>query len=244
MKVVSWFSAGAASAVACKMLLTKGHDITVARIVIDNEHPDNNRFAADCAKWFGRPIVELRSDRYRDCWEVWEKRRFLVGPSGALCTTEMKKMVRQDYTVATDPDAQAFGYTSEELDRARKFRANNPEVRFLTPLIDAGLSKSDCLAMIQNAGIELPAMYRLGYHNNNCIGCVKGGAGYWNKIRVDFPDVFDRMARLERTLGRTICKVGSERVYLDALPADAGKHENSDIDCSLLCVMAEQEMAP
>ncbi len=55
--------------------------------------------------------------------------------------------------------------------------------------------------MIERAGIELPAMYKLGYRNNNCIGCPKGGMGYWNKIRVDFPEVFERMAALQRELG-------------------------------------------
>lgn len=35
-------------------------------------------------------------------------------------------------------------------------------------------------------------MYDLGYANNNCIGCVKGGIGYWNKIRIDFPEESDR----------------------------------------------------
>ena len=43
--------------------------------------------------------------------------------------------------------------------------------------------------MLQNAGIELPEMYKLGYQHNNCIGCVKSsGAGYWNKIKIDFPE--------------------------------------------------------
>ena len=32
----------------------------------------------------------------------------------------------------------------------------------------------------------------MGYNNNNCIGCIKGGMGYWNKIRVDFPEVFEK----------------------------------------------------
>ena len=36
-----------------------------------------------------------------------------------------------------------------------------------------------------------PLMYDLGYPNNNCIGCVKGGMGYWNHIRKDFPEVFE-----------------------------------------------------
>ena len=41
-------------------------------------------------------------------------------------------------------------------------------------------------------------MYDMGYPNNNCIGCVKGGMGYWNHIRKDFPEVFDSRAKLER----------------------------------------------
>ena len=38
----------------------------------------------------------------------------------------------------------------------------NPEVNIIVPLIDKGLTKSDCLAMIQDAGIDLPEMYKLG----------------------------------------------------------------------------------
>jgi len=41
-------------------------------------------------------------------------------------------------------------------------------------------------------------MYKLGYHNNNCIGCVKGGMGLLETSKVDFPEHFDRMAKLER----------------------------------------------
>jgi hypothetical protein len=55
--------------------------------------------------------------------------------------------------------------------------------------------------MIERAGLMLPLMYRLGYHNANCIGCVKGGAGYWNKIRRDFPEDFEEMAQIEESIG-------------------------------------------
>ena len=85
-------------------------------------------------------------------------------------------------------------------------------------------------------------MYRMGYRNNNCIGCVKGGAGYWNKIRKDFPQVFARMAMVERSLGRTIIRKNGEQVYLDELPIDMGTHQDEpDIECSIFCQMAKQE---
>jgi hypothetical protein len=68
----------------------------------------------------------------------------------------------------------------------------------------------------------MPAMYQLGYRNNNCIGCVKGGIGYWNKIRRDFPEAFDRMAKAERAIGRKLFK--REGVYLDELDPARGNH--------------------
>ena len=62
-------------------------------------------------------------------------------------------------------------------------------------------------------------MYKLGYKNNNCIGCVKGQAGYWNKIRKDFPDVFDQMSK------------------------DLGNYKSEpDVECGIYCQMAEKEM--
>ena len=51
------------------------------------------------------------------------------------------------------------------------------------------------------------------------------------------------MARLERDLGARIVKLSRGRVYLDELPPDAGRHEDIDIECSVLCVAAEAEIA-
>lgn len=235
-RFVSWFSSGVASAVATKLALQKyGHDnFIIASCVIDNEHEDNNRFMKDCEKWFNHPIIQLRSKKYKDCWEVWQKTRYLSGIGGARCTTEMKKLVRQEFQKISD--VQIFGFTIEEVNRADRFKNNNPEVNLVTPLIEVSLSKKDCLIEIQKAGIEVPAMYRLGYNNNNCIGCVKGGAGYWNKIRKDFPDVFNRMAKLERDIGATITKYKGKRVYLDELPINAGaKMKEPDMECGLWC---------
>jgi hypothetical protein len=132
-----------------------------------------------------------------------------------------------------------FGYTAEEQARLDRFIDANNDVNIWTPLIDKGLSKEDCLAMLQNANIELPMMYRLGYHNNNCIGCVKGGMGYWNKIKVDFPEHFDRMAKLERFKSQTIFK---DR-YLDELkPEDGNYPQEQQIECSIFCQMAEEDI--
>lgn len=264
-RVLCWFSAGAASAVATKLAIAKHPErVEVYRIDPGSEHPDNERFAAACEAWFGHPITVAKSDRYTDTWDVWTNRRYLVGPTGAPCTAELKKRVR--YGIQRPDDVQVFGYTVEEQHRVNRFRDQHPGVDLWCPLIDAGLTKADCLAMVDRAGIELPVMYRLGYRNNNCIGCPKGGMGYWNKIRRDFPEVFDRMAALEVELGATVLRVnvptgetstaitdeGDEveivhRVTvplpLAELDPDRGNHQDEpDMDCSLLCAIAESEI--
>jgi hypothetical protein len=66
--------------------------------------------------------------------------------------------------------------------------------------------------------------------------------GYWNKIRVDFPETFERMAQLERTLDRSVIRSGGEPVFLDKLDPKRGNHQTElSIECSLLCQLAEEE---
>lgn len=248
-RIVCWFSCGAASAVATKMAIEANArsstplPLVVVRCRIAEEHEDNERFAVDCEKWFGVPISVLSSEKFGDSiYTVFEKERYIVGVAGAPCTRALKKRVREAFE--QPGDRQVFGYTAEEQGRVDNFIDANNHVDLWPILIDAGLMHADCVAMVGRAGIEIPAMYKLGYRNNNCIGCVKGGAGYWNKIRVDFPGAFDRMAKLEREIGASICKQDGERVFLDELSPHVGNYKaEPEVQCGIFCEMAEREIA-
>ena len=230
MRHLIWFSCGAASAVTAKLTLNDHPDALVVRCFVDNEHPDNNRFAQDCARWFNSKIIEIRSAKYKDCWDVWERERYLNGIHGAKCTLEMKKKPRQAFQQTGD--IQYFGFTAQEKHRAVRFTENNLEVDARFPLIDKGLSKRDCFRALLKAGIALPEMYRLGYFNANCVGCVKGGVGYWNKIRQDFPCVFKRTAQLERTIGASMINGR----YLDEIGPREGYLKDLELpECGLFC---------
>lgn len=243
-RVVCWFSCGKASAAATRLALDKYAGklpvvVAYCASVLATEHQDNLRFIKDCERWYGQPIELLYSDKYTDIYDVFERERWLVGPGGAKCTTVLKKKVRRAFE-EIETDIQVWGFTVEEQKRWEKFQANNFELTSEAPLIDAGYTRAQCSRLVSDAGIELPAMYALGYRNNNCIGCVKGGQGYWNKIRVDFPDVFERMSKVERKLNAAICKkyVGKKRVrvFLDELDPKAGRYEaEPDWECGLAC---------
>lgn len=250
MRIVAWFSCGTASAVTAKLVLAKygaKHDVVIARCIVPEEHPDNDRFAADCEAWFGRPVLALCSAEYASCEDVWTRRRYMSGVGVAPCSLEMKRAVRWQFEKDWAPDAQAFGYTVEEAGRVARFRVGNPDVRLLTPLIDQGLTKADCHAMVDRAGLRIPEMYRLGFPNANCIGCVAAQSPtYWNLVRRQFPQVFAQRAALSRSLGVRLVKLGDgerERLFLDELDPELGAGERlPDMECSLLCVIAEQHI--
>jgi hypothetical protein len=227
---VVWFSCGAASAVASKVALEEDPTTIIANIYVANEHSDNQRFLKDCQEWFGKEIIILTAKKFKDCWEVWEKSKWLYSTGGARCTLVMKKRVRQDFQEIDD--IQMFGYTIDEIKRAERFKEYNPEIFSRFPLIENKINKQECFKIIQQAGIELPEMYKLGYHNANCVGCVKGGAGYWNKIKDDFPEVFEKMASLEEQINKTVLKGKSLR----ELKPGQGRHKDLELpDCGLFC---------
>lgn len=239
-RTLGWFSCGAASAVAIK--LTPNSEPVYCETGV--EHPDNARFLTDCQEWFGRPIARIKSDEYADTWDVWERRRYLAGINGAPCTVEMKVAPRLAYQ--RPDDAHVFGYTADAADteRANRLRANYPELTIITPLIERGITKASCLDMLLRAGIALPEMYLLGFHNNNCIPCVKATSpAYWALIRKRFPAEFKRMAALSRELDVRLCRIDDERRFIDEIPDDHPTTNPIAPTCDFLCHLAEQDMA-
>lgn len=249
-RIVCQFSCGAASAVATKLALAQygdTHDVQIVNAFLKEEHEDNRRFAVDCEKWFGRDITTLRNEKFEgSVIQVFRRKQYMKGRYGAPCSSELKRKTLDAWR--QPGDIMVFGYTVEEVDRLDDFRDRDPDRPVLAPLIDAGLSKSDCKAMLQRAGISLPIMYLLGYDNANCIGCVKGGEGYWRAIRQDFPEHFEAICLLQDEIGegswflryRSGPNKG-ERFPLRDLPAGEPRRNEKLPSCSFFCEIAEQE---
>lgn len=230
---VSWFSAGVSSFIAC--YLEKETIEKIMYIHIDNQHEDTMRFLIDCEKVLDKKIEILQSP-YKSVSRVIQQFRYINGVAGATCTRILKKRVRQEweYKNKREEFTYIWGYDITEKHRAERLQEAFPEHKHIFPLIDRGLTKEDCHGLCSSLGIKRPKMYDLGYRNNNCIGCVKGGMGYWNKIRKDFPEVFSERAKLEREIGAS-CING---IFLDELEPDRGRIEDEVMEeCSIFCQM-------
>lgn len=273
-RLVCWYSHGAASLVASKKAielapeLYPDYEVVVACIHLENEYQEPEREVA-VAKYLGQDVIYLRDKKYgADVDEVIKKHRYMSGVYGARCTKELKKQVRYDWQ--RDSDVHVFGMDCNEEKRINNLLDGESELNVYAPLIELGMTKQDCFNEMTAAGLELPMMYKLGYHNNNCIGCLKAsGAGYWNKIRKDFPEVFERRARQEKMLNVALVKMSAAkterlhpetfekmksdgyepkidgrntmRIPLRYLSPVAGSHKDLNIgDCGFFCERPEE----
>ena len=207
-KIICWWSGGITSAVACKIAIDLFGLQSCSIVMIDtlNEHEDTYRFKSDCEKWYGKNI-EVITDigkKYESIQDVWIKKKSLNVATGAICSTELKRRVRERWQKENEYDHQVFGFEfdKKEFNRALGISVNHPKAKPIFPLIMFGYDKDKCIQIVQEAGIEIPLMYQLGFKNNNCFGtgCVQGGIGYWKKMQVEFKDKFDKMAEMEHNL--------------------------------------------
>lgn len=248
-RIVVWLSGGVSSAVAAKIATEKYQGkINVELVNTDtgSEDQDNYRFMREVGEWVGLPVKYIRNEKYKNTFEVYDACGFIKNQYGARCTVELKKVPRRLYErLATD--LQVFGYDADEKKRAKRFLYDNPEVNAWFPLVEKGINKDMARQMVAQAGIAEPRTYREGFKNANCLefGCVKGGMGYWNFMRVARPHVFWRMAQKEREIGYAILAYDTVNengkrikipVFLDELDPQAGNYKAEPaFQCGLFC---------
>jgi len=205
-KVICWWSGGVTSAVACKLAIDLYGKENCRVIFIDtrNEDEDTYRFKTDCEKWYELPIeiITAIGGKWHSIQDVWIARKSLNTATGAVCSSELKRRVREVWEKENEWKHQVFGFDLNEAKRAKSMALNNSHTKPIFPLMMYGLYKKDCVKIIEAVSITIPRVYSYGYLNNNCFktGCVQGGIGYWQKIKREYPDKFKDMAEMEHII--------------------------------------------
>lgn len=241
-RIAVWFSCGAASAVAAKKtieLYGKTHEVRIVNNPVIEEDIDNQRFLHDIKQWLGVEIEFAINSKFPACSavEVWDKRNFMSGPLGAPCTIELKKHARQEWEAKYKPDYHVLGFTADEKPRYDRFVLTERD-NVLPVLVDAGITKQDCINILTAEGIAIPNIYKLGYPNANCIGCVKATSPtYWNLVRRQHPKIFASRAEQSRRIGARLVRVNNERIFLDELDPNAQGRplKQLHIECGIFC---------
>ena len=180
-RTIGWVSGGAASAVACWLMLKKCKELGLppprfVRIDPLSEHPDTERFVNEVSeKMLESPIetISIRthgSAAYADCkshFDVLEKAKAIRFSGGAPCTSVLKRKVRERFQTEEKLNSHVWGFCTGEEKRVAQMKKQVGYHHF--PLIENGLSKQDCFDVIESFEIALPDMYLLGFNNNNCF---------------------------------------------------------------------------
>lgn len=240
-KVIAvWFSCGAASAVALKKTVEiygETHTVIAVNNPVDEEDEDNRRFLNDVGKWVGVEILTAVNEDlgHTSAVKLWDKFKFMAGIRKFVCTPLLKKEARYQFEKKNTIDFHVLGFTFEEKGRHERFVKFERE-NVLPVLIDLEITKGDCFREIEAAGIELPRMYKLGYPNANCIGCVKASSPtYWNHVRRVHPEVFAARSEQSRRVGARLVRYKGKRIFLDELPAAAMGRKMKSYECGIFC---------
>lgn len=120
-----------------------------------------------------------------------------AGPGGIAnrtCTRDWKakpvtKWLKQNGATEDDPAHIAIGISTDEIHRVNN-KHDKPWERRVFPLIDLGLSRTDCEAIIARSGLPVPP-------KSACWFCPFHGRAGFAKMRRDNPEQFEAVAQLE-----------------------------------------------
>lgn len=220
-----------------------------ANVGDDSEHPDTLRYvrevAAPYAEAHGIELVELHRipTKGADAGQVETLYgRLMAGrlaipyrkhadgpPMTRQCTVDFKiEVVRRELrrrgATVPAPAEMAIGISVDEIERAKPgLDPRSPELTRTYPLLDLGLARHHCAALIAAAGLPVPG-------RSACWFCPHHGTEAWRRLRRETPDLFDRACQLEADLterrgepvyltrrGRPLAETVDDQLVLDGM---------------------------
>lgn len=144
-------------------------------------------------------------------------------PARRNCTHDWKlrpiwRWLRDNGATPADPATVAIGISVDEIERAGRGR-DEPFERRRYPLLDLGLYRDGCAALIERAGLPEPP-------KSACWFCPFHDRPTWRRMRRDDPDLFARAARMEVDLNAKLHRLGRDPVWF----TDGGRPLDQAID--------------
>jgi len=240
-RVIVGYSGGVTSAWSLDWALKNYPRNEVVALFHDTkeEHKDTYRYLHEMAAKLGIEITE-RSDG-RSVSEVEDDEGAIANNRMAFCSRILKreqldKYIKELRAQGVTEIIDVIGYSAHEWQRIQnatmRAEVSGYSVRF--PLVENGVSKQECADWSIALGVKLPAMYLWSDHAN-CIGCRRGGRGYWLAVKENEPEVFEKMKAREAEYGHTVLKgISLVQLEVTGLKRAVKRRESIDIgscDC-------------
>lgn len=199
-----------------------------ANVGNDSENPDTIRYTEQISKPYakrhGIDLIELERVK-RDGTRITLYEHVMNGnrtidipvrmsngaPGNRNCTGQFKikviaKWLREHGATVEQPAITGLGISTDESQRARA-NSGIPYQVLEYPLIELGLSRRDCMALITEAGLPTPP-------KSACFFCPYKKKVEWQEMRRTQPDLFDKAVAMEVRINEKRTEIGKDRVYL------------------------------
>lgn len=155
------------------------------------EDEDTYRFIREAAANVGSDLVTVSDGR--DIWQVFHDDRFLGNSRLANCSKFLKQKPCRAWLEANRDPADTTVYVGidwSEVQRLPAIEAGWAPYPVEAPMTQPPyLDRADMLAACQEAGIDVPRLYRAGFAHNNCGGfCVRAGQAQMELLLREHPD--------------------------------------------------------
>jgi hypothetical protein len=132
-------------------------------------------------------------------------------PGRRTCTGKFKidVVAKWQREHGATPDAPAIAGLGISVDEAHRARSDSGIAwqRLEYPLLDLRLRRSDCMALIERAGLPVPP-------KSACYFCPYHRPADWLRMRVERPEVFQQAVEVEELLLERRRRLGRDPVYL------------------------------
>lgn len=207
-----------------------------ANVGDDSEHPDTIRYfrevAAPFAEAHGIELVELHKMHHRGprAGQIETLRGRLMregsrslpipvrmndtgAPGTRSCTADFKigviaRELKRRGATPEAPATVAIGISVDEIERARPgLDERQPTQYRVYPLLDLGMHRKDCRAVIERAGLPVPP-------KSSCYFCPFHDREAWRKLKRETPELFADACHIEDTLNARRVELGKDPVWL------------------------------
>ena len=185
------FSGGLSSFEVARLLAQEHGPETVECVFTDTltEDEDLYRFIDEAIAYLGCRFVRLADGR--DIWDVFSDVKFMGNSRVDPCSRVLKREMFEKYLRDVDPASATlyYGIGATEAHRFDRLIERWQGWHLEAPLIALGTTKEQILWQLQQANIEPPRLYELGFEHNNCGGfCVKTGQRQMAHLLKTLPD--------------------------------------------------------
>lgn len=158
------------------------------------ELPETYEYLDRLEVYLGKSIVRLNPDRPFDHYlQIY--RGVLPDARTRWCTRKLKIEPFEQY-VGEDPCFNYIGIRADEAQR-KGYISTKPNITPQYPFVDAGLTKSDVMRLLEESGLGLPAYYEWR-SRSGCYFCFFQRRVEWVGLMENHPELLEKAAQMEK----------------------------------------------